>query len=214
MHMKNIFIYNNAAFMLKKIYFIVLFFLCIVVIILSILLNNPNILLVMPPCVIGIFIFYYKVPLNNSMYYSSIIIDNIKNQLSFVTIYNQKKVFEYKNIQSIMYDINSEPFRRRVGINLHINMKNGETENIFFTNLEFDIKNILNNIPSDSGIFVAAPINDNRLGQGIMYIVLVMILAFFMALMQGVKIDIVGAIWTITIFSLMFITLLLVTKLR
>lgn len=139
----------------------------------------------MPPCVIGIFIFYYKVPLNNSMYYSSIIIDNIKNQLSFVTIYNPKKVFEYKNIQSIMYDINSEPFRRRVDINLHINMKNGETENIFFTNLEFDIKNILNNIPSDSGIFIDAPINDNRLGQGIMYIVLVMILAFFMALIQG-----------------------------
>ena len=183
--MKNVFIYNNAAFMLKKIYFIVLFFLCIVAIILSILLNNPNILLVMPPCVIGIFIFYYKVPLNNSMYYSSIIIDNIKNQLSFVTIYNPKKVFEYKNIQSITYDINSEPFRRRVDINLHINMKNGETENIFFTNLEFDIKNILNNIPSDSGIFIDAPINDNRLGQGIMYIVLVMILAFFMALIQG-----------------------------
>lgn len=66
------------------------------------------------------------------MYYSSIIIDNIKNQLSFVTIYNPKKVFEYKNIQSIMYDINSEPFRRRVDINLHINMKNGKLEYLFY----------------------------------------------------------------------------------
>ena len=198
----------------KRFILLFCFFLCIVAIILSILLNNHNILWVIPPCVIGTFIFYYKVPLSNSMYYSSIILDNIKNQLSFVTIYNQKKVFEYKNIQSIMYDINSEPLRRRVVINLHINMKNGETENIFFTNLEFDIKNILNNIPSDSGIFVASPLNDNRLGRGLMYIALVMILTFSMVLIKGGKINTVGAIWAITIFSSMFITLLLVTKLR
>lgn len=131
------------------------------------------------------------------MYYSSIILDNIKNQLSFVTIYNKKKVFEYKNIQSIMYEINSEPLRRRVVINLHITLKNGETENIFFTNLEFDIKNILKNIPSESGIFVDSPLNDNRLGRGIIYIALVMILTFCVVLLQGGKIDIVGAIWAI-----------------